>query len=186
MVERHRLRVVVGFAVLGLILCRAPAAHAAIGASATIQSQQLGPNSYEYSLKLTNTGDTPIGTFWYAWAPFYDLLPTAPTSIISPSGWTGINAPDYYGVASVQWKNTVTPLQPGQSLTGFKFDTSDPPNVINGPSIYGIPTREAYVYIGEPQTDPGAAFVATVATPEPGSLALLLLAAPVLVGRRRR
>jgi hypothetical protein len=38
-------------------------ASAAIGASATIQSTQLGPSSYEYSLTLRNTGTTPIGTF---------------------------------------------------------------------------------------------------------------------------
>ena len=76
---------------------------------------------YNYDVTVTNTGTTTIGTFWFAWIPGYDLLPHAPTSIASPTGWTGANAPDVFGVASVQWVNTTTPLQPGQTLAGLKF-----------------------------------------------------------------
>src|SRR5436309_542399 len=85
----------------------APAA-ASIIASGTISRQQLGPNSYEYTLSLTNMGDTPIGTLWHAWFPAYDQLSVHPTSITSPPGWTGVDAPDDFGVASVQWVNLAT------------------------------------------------------------------------------
>jgi hypothetical protein len=186
MSKRDRRRCVVVWA-LG-VLCLAAwggAARAAIGASATIQSAQLGPDSYEYSLTLTNTGTTPIGTFWYAWIPGYDLLPSAPTAIASPAGWTGINAPDFYGTASVQWVNTASPLQPGLSLSGFKFDTPDPPSAIGGISAFGLPVNYSYVYIGAPQTDPGAFLQPTTVTPEPGGLAFLALAGGIALGRRR-
>src|SRR5258706_349712 len=70
--------------VLGLVLWHIPA-YGAIGASATITPSQLGPSSYEYAMTLTNTGTTPIGTFWFAWFPGYDLLPHAPSAIKSPA-----------------------------------------------------------------------------------------------------
>ena len=191
MSERHIRRcvqrcVVVVWA-LG-VLCVAgwgSAARAASSASATIQSTQLGPGSSEYSLTLKNTGTTPIGTFWYAWIPGYDLLPSAPTNITSPAGWTGIDAPDYYGTASVQWVNTASPLLPGQSLSGFTFDTPDSPSVLGGDSIFGLPVNYSYVYIGAPQTDPGALLQPTTVTPEPAGCALLALAGLSLRRRRR-
>ena len=170
-------------AMLVMALWHLPA-QAAISASATISSQQLGPASYEYSMALTNTGTTPIGTYWYAWFPFYDLLPSAPTSIISPPGWTGTNAPDVFGVASARWVNTTTPLQPGQSLGGFKFDTPDSPATLAGTSFFGNPIQTSYVYIGAPQTDPGGVLIPSVVTPEPASAALLIVLPAALLMRR--
>lgn len=159
-------------------------ADAALSASATITRQQLGANSFEYSLTLTDTGTTPIGTFWVGWIPAYDLLPSAPTSIVSPTGWTGKNAPDVFGVASAQWVNPTSPLQPGHSLSGFTFDTPDS-NVTTGTSnFFGTPIDQSYVYIGAPETDPGFALVPTV-VPEPASLALLAAPAVLLLRRRR-
>jgi hypothetical protein len=171
------------FATVVLGMLGAPA-FAAIGASATIATQQIG-DSYRYSMTLTNTGDTPIGTFWFGWIPAYDLLPSHPTSIGSPAGWSGIDAPDSFGIASAQWVNTLTPLQPGNSLSGFVLDTPDAPTVMSGTSLLGLPTTESYVYIGDPETDPGFAFVPTAVTPEPTSLAVLL-AIPAVAGLRRR
>lgn len=159
-------------------------ARADLSASATITQQQLGPSDYHYSLTLTDTGTTPIGTFWFGWIPAYDLLPSAPTSITSPAGWTGQNAPDSFGVASAQWVNPASPLQPGQSLSGFTFDSPDA-NVTTGTSqFFGLPIRQSYVYIGAPETDPGFALRPTAVTPEPASLALLVPA--LLLVRRRR
>jgi hypothetical protein len=158
-----------------------------IGASATITSTQLGSNSYEYSLTLNNTGTTPIGTFWYAWIPNYNLLRSAPTQIFSPSGWTGTNAPEPFGVASAQWVNTLTPLQPGQSLSGFKFDTTEAPSSIFGTSnFFGYPVGYSYVYIGAPQTDPGALITPTVVTPEPTTFGLMLVGVAFTASRRPR
>jgi len=178
---------VFSLALLVAALWHAPA-FASINATETVTGAQIGPNSYEYSITLKNTGTTNIGTLWFAWTPFYDLLPTAPTSIISPPGWSGQNAPDFYGVASAQWVNTTTPLAPGQSLSGFKFDTTDPPSVIGGTSFYaGLPVTYSYVYIGQPQTDPGFPLSAPVSTPEPGAVALLLAgSAGVFIRRKRR
>lgn len=181
----HRLNGLWLIALLGLALDHS--ANAAISASATYTSQQLGPNSYEYSVKLKNTGTTPIGTLWLGWVPFYDLLPSAPTAITSPSGWTGVNAPDLFGTASVQWVNTTTPLAAGQTLGGFKFDTPDAPAAIGGTSFFaGFPVLESYVYIAGPQTDAGFALAPTVQTPEPTCLGLLLVTPSFLLMRRRR
>ena len=163
-------------------------AEGAIRASATLTSEQLGANSYQYSLTLTNNGTTPIGTYWFAWLPFYDLLPSEPTQIGSPTGWNGIPAPDYYGVASVQWVNTATPLQPGKSLSGFTFDSPDSPSVISGKSFFaGYPVETSYVYMGAPQApgDPGFSFTTATVVPEPTGIALLMPAA-LLLRRRRR
>jgi len=171
--------------VLGLTLVGG-VAWGAVGASATISSTPLGPNSYEYSLTLKNTGTTPIGTFWYGWVPLYDLLPSAPTQIFSPAGWSGNNVADYYGVASVQWVNTLTPLQPGQSLGGFKFDSPDTPAQLAGNSQFGLPVGYSYVYIGAPETDPGALLTPTVVTPEPGTVGVGLVGIALVAGRRRR
>lgn len=159
---------------------------AALSASSTITQQQLGPGDYRYTLTLTDTGSTPISTFWFGWIPAYDLLPHAPTNFASPTGWTGTDAPDVFGVASAQWVNTTTPLQPGHSLSGFAFDTPDA-NITTGTSaFFGLPIDETYVYIGAPETDPGFALTPTVvATPEPVSLGLLVMPAAALLIRRR-
>jgi hypothetical protein len=163
------------------------AAWGAIGASATISATQLGTNSYEYSLTLNNTGTTPISTFWYAWIPGYDLLPSAPTQIFSPAGWSATNAHEFYGVGSAQWVNLATPLQPNQSLGGFKFDSPDAPSAIFGASdFFGYPVGYSYVYMGAPQTDAGALITPTVVTPEPATIGIMLVAVAFAASRRRR
>ena len=159
-------------------------ANASISASATISSQQLGPGSYQYSLSLTNTGTTPIGTYWFGWIPGYDLLPNAPTSVSSPAGWTGGQVGDYYGVGSVQWVTNSSPLQPGHTLSGFQFTSPDSPSALNGTS-FGLPVKDSYVYIGAPETDPGFFFQPqTVSVPEPASLLSFTPAAALLICRR--
>ncbi len=172
-------------AVVVLFLCQS-FTHAAITASATLSSQQLGPNSYEYSLILNNTGTTPISTFWFAWEPFYDYLPSNPSSASAPAGWNGSPVADgFYGGYSVEWTTTTSPLAAGASLSGFKFDTSDPPSVINGisPQFPFRPVETSWVYQGLSQADPGYRFATTTVVPEP-SLALLLPLSLLL--RRRR
>jgi hypothetical protein len=164
-------------------------ARAALNGAETITAAQVGANSYEYSITLHNTGDTVISSLWFGWVPFYDLLPSAPTSISSPSGWTGINAPDFFGVASVQWSTASSPIAPGQSLSGFKFDSPDSPAVIGGTSFFaGFPVTESYVYAGPPvqSGSGGVGISAAVQTPEPGAIALLLAGPSILCLRRKR
>lgn len=180
-------RVLGGLAAALLLGVWQAAAFGDLSASATLTSQQLAPNSYEYDITLTDTGTTPIGTFWFSWIPGYDLLPSAPTSVSSPSGWTGVPMREGIGVDSVQWVNATSPLQPGQSLSGFKFDSPDSPAKISGvSSFFGLPVEESYVYIGAPETDPGFAFRAATVVPEPASLALLAGPATLLLRRTRR
>lgn len=158
------------------------AATAATSASGSLSSQQLGPNSYEYSLTLQNTGTTPIKTFWFGWIvyqPFgyiYDLLPSAPTTVISPSGWNGAGlndsgfSPGKYGI---EW-TSATGLAAGASLSGFKFDSPDNPTTIGTQTGFaGYPIRESWVYQGASQSDAGFEFTPSVTVPEPG-VALLL------------
>jgi hypothetical protein len=173
-------------AAVGVCMLHAPA-FGQISAKGTISSQQTGPNTYKYSLTLTDTGATPIGTFWFGWIPAYDLLPTAPLTITSPAGWTGVDAPDSFGVASAQWVNTTTPLQPGQTISGFAFTSTDSPAIIGGTSnFFGLPVEQSYVYAGAPEIGAAGVFVPATVTPEPVSLALLPLALGGLLVRRKR
>ncbi|HEY3838820.1 MAG TPA: hypothetical protein VGL72_19725 [Bryobacteraceae bacterium] len=56
--------------------------------SATYTITDLPGNTWQYSLTLTDTGTTNIGTFWFAWKPGQDYMPTVPGNISSPTGWT--------------------------------------------------------------------------------------------------
>jgi hypothetical protein len=164
-------------------------AQAVLNATESVAASQIGPNSYEYNITLHNSGDTNISSLWFGWVPFYDLLPSPPTSISSPSGWTGINAPDLFGTASAQFTTTTNPLTPGQTLSGFKFDSPDSPAIIGGTSFFaGYPVTEAYIYNGPPveSGSGGVGISGPVQTPEPGSLALLLFAPVASLLRRGR
>src|SRR5437588_3179346 len=45
---------------------------------------------YNYDITLNNTGTTTIGTFWFAWAPGVNYLPTKPISESNPAGWSAL------------------------------------------------------------------------------------------------
>jgi hypothetical protein len=168
------------------------AAMAGTSASGSLSSQQLGPNSYEYSLTLQNTGTTPIKTFWFGWIiyqPFgyvYDLLPNAPTAVTSPSGWTGAglnDSPFSPGKYGIEW-TSATGVAAGESMSGFKFDSPDNPTTIGTQTGFaGYPIRESWVYQGASQSDAGFEFTPAVLVPEPG--VALLLPMGLLLNRRR-
>ena len=67
--------------------------------------------------------------------------------------------------------------QAGQSLPGFNFSSTETPEQLLGLVPSGIgsgePITTSFVYIDAPFGDPGQQFVATAATPKPGSLMLL-------------
>jgi hypothetical protein len=189
-------RIGIGGCIVLCLLCAQPVL-AAIGASASITGeQQISPGTYEYSLSLTNNGDTPISTFWFGWIIYdlgftkyvYDLLPSMPTNVQSPSGWVGSGVQDgidgyYY---SAEWY-TGTPLQPGQTATGFKFDSPDSPDTINGPGWYfPYNARDSWVYqnIYSTPTGSGANSLLTPAVPEPALLGLVIPG--IFMLRRRR
>ncbi len=152
------------------------------GLSATVTySAELSPTTpglYDYSLTLNNTGTTTIGTLWFSWVPGGDFLKPAPTNALAPTGWTDNIFPNpATGGSSIRWVTSTDLLSAGQSLSGFSFDSIETPSQLLGtfPSGAGAgdPILTSFVYEAAPFGDPGHQLVATAATPEPGSLALL-------------
>jgi hypothetical protein len=167
-------------------------AHAdGISATATVTDALVSPGVYDYSITLNNTGTTTIGTFWFGWVPGAGLLSATPTSIIAPTGWTDqtTNA----GTA-VRWVTSSSLLAPGDSLSGFSFDSTETPAQMlldfTGTGVgSGDPETTSYVYIAAPLADPGYRFVAAVAesaTPEPSTMLLLLTGGGLVALFKRR
>lgn len=163
-----------------LVALTAPSFATGISATATYS---VSPDSgvaglYDYSLTLNNTGTTTIGTFWFAWLPGGDFLSPKPIGADNPAGWTNqifSNSTDTG--SSIRWVTTTDPLQAGQSLSGFDFQSSETPEQLLGSVASGTgagdPILTSFVYEGAAFADPGQQFVATTATPEPSSLLLL-------------
>jgi hypothetical protein len=137
-------------------------------ATATIANNQLGPNSFQYSLSLTDAGTTTIGTFWFSWVPGQDFMAVSPTSIVDPTGWTHIvtNFGSSDGFA-IQWTATSSAsyLQSGQTLTGFSFVSSSTPAQISGNSVFfpSTPVLTSFVYSQGPFSDGGVEFTVSPA-----------------------
>ena len=167
---------------------------AQIKATATMTSTQIGPSTWHYDLTLDDTGTTNIGTFWFSWVPNIDLMSSPATNIQSPIYWTGVDTTGAFpgDGHAVEW--TIDPslpyyLGPGSVVGGFGFDSAVPPSAFNGNSTLfsTLALTTSYVYIGAPETDPGAVFDATppAPTPEPASMSILGIGAGLLLMRRR-
>ena len=163
-------------------------------ASATYTVTQLSPTTWDYALTLTDTGTTPLGTFWFSWLPGQGYMNTAPISASGPAGWVavttnGTSAGDGF---SERWVDTVGVLNPGGSVSGFSFISATTPTELAGPSPFhgGIPELTADVFMGAPLVGPDAPFLVTLAataTPEPSSFVLILSAGGLLLrGNWRR
>ncbi len=151
-----------------------------ISATATLTDTQTASGAYNYTVNLTNTGTTTIGTFWVGWVPGAGFLPTVPTNISSPAGWTELSTNAGH---ALQYTTTSSLLAPGESLTGFDFTSTDSPaqllatypGTATGVGA-GDPDLTSFVYIGAPLKDPGEQIViaeaAPTVTPEPDSLVL--------------
>lgn len=165
----------------GAAACLSPLCFAdGLSATATYTATQVSPGLYDYQLTLNNTGTTTIGTFWFAWVPGAGFLTTRPSSVTNPTGWTDVQTNNG---AAIQWKTTTDLLGAGSSLSGFSFESTETPaelllNVAGSGPGAGQPVTTSFVYIGAPLADPGAslvpAAVAVAATPEPGSVLLML------------
>ena len=155
--------------------------QAGIVSMATFTDTQPTVSTYEYTITLTNTGTTTIGTFWFSWVPGAGFMSVAPTNVQSPAGWTDIltNAN-----SAIQWKTATNLLAPGSSVSGFMFDSTLSPAALEaafpGPGTgAGDPLATYFNYIAAPLADPGFQGVATPATsgtPEPATITLVGLA----------
>ncbi len=164
-------------------------ASASILATATYTDSLVSPGVYQYNLTLDNTGTTTVGTFWFAWIPGAGFMSATPSAITSPTGWSEI-VTDAGG--AIQWHTSTNLLAPGNTLSGFSFDSTETPaqlagTVPSGPGA-GDPITTSFVYIAAPLADPGKQFVPTPANtpvPEPSGLGPFLLGLGWLAARLR-
>ncbi len=172
-----------------LTLCGTAAKAQSPGASANLAAT----GSDAYSITLSNTGTTTIGTFWYAWTPGQDYMSVEPTNITSPAGWKDLitgsgNSTDGY---AIQWTATSSTsyLAAGNSLSGFSFDSTLPAVQLtadDSPFYPSTPVGTSVAYSGGPFSSAGDTFVVNT-VPEPSTFVLAAAAAGVwLMGRGRR
>ncbi|HEY7087452.1 MAG TPA: hypothetical protein VH518_05135 [Tepidisphaeraceae bacterium] len=175
----------------GLVLaCFSGQAFAVLNASATISTPQTSA-PFNYTITLHNTGDTNIGTFWFAWTATpasYDFLPTSPTNIGMPAGWIApishsLFPGDGYGIE--YYNVSGSPISAGGSQT-FTFTSNETPATINGPAFFpGNNVSTSFVYIGFPQSDAGFKFNVQV-VPEPTCVMLGSIGGLIGFAMRRR
>lgn len=147
-----------------------PSSAFAIGsvhASGQITGVQTG-SVYHYSLTLDNSGkvgDDAINTFWFAWVPGQNFLPSSPSNIQSPPGWVATvttgGSGDGYGI---QWRNVAgIALAIGEKFTQLSFDLTNAPVELAGNSLFhtNTPVGTSFVYSGAPLSGSSAQFVVT-------------------------
>jgi hypothetical protein len=134
----------------------------------TISSQQVSANNWLYTITLTDTGSTPIGSLWYAWTPdvspfFY--LPGTPTDISGTDGWTGSAVEN-----SIQYVDGVNgSLASGQSVD-LTYEASFSPTQLAAAPNSGLSVAYNGPIEGGPSTPDFT--ITPVATPEPSSVGL--------------
>jgi hypothetical protein len=170
----------------------AGSAHAqgTLAVTGQVTGTPAGGGLYDYTITLQNSAASTatVGTFWYGWVPGVFYLPTSPTSVTAPNGWT-CSTPSLGGIFSIEFvaSTSASYIQPGGSLN-FSFVSSDTPALIGGnsPAHPTTPTGTSFVYSAGPFSIPGQQFVVS-SVPEPSALALLVAGAGGLwVAARRR
>ena len=133
-------------------------------ADAIITSEAIDETTYHYAVTLNNAGTTTIGTFWFAWIPGPNYMPTVPMNIVSPAGWTASithNGPgDGYGIL---WMASATLMPAGGPSLTFEFDSATTPAEMAGIAVGhpGVPVLRSFVYIAGPTLDGGFQFDVT-------------------------
>jgi hypothetical protein len=119
---------------------------------------------FNYNITVTDTGTTPLGTFWFGWLPGENFLPSVPSSTSNPSGWTSsiMGAGNSLDGSSIQWvaQSAASDIAAGQSLSGFDFSSADSPTVLAGFSTQHPQSHAmtSFVYGGGPFSDGGFEF----------------------------
>jgi hypothetical protein len=105
-------------------------------------------------------------------------------SISAPSNWTAVqtDGPPPLDGYSIQWVAMAgDALTPGESLSGFTFDSALTPQELPGISTIhpGTPVLTSFTYSGAPFSDAGFSFVVTEAAanavPEPTTFLLFVI-----------
>jgi hypothetical protein len=126
----HRAKWTLLAAACAAILLVSLPARADLSAEGDILYAEVNASSYRYSLDLQNNGTTTIGTFWYSWVPGEDFLPSSPTNVVSPAGWTStITGGGSDNGYAIEW-TTSSPIAAGSVVSGFGFDSPDAPTVL--------------------------------------------------------
>jgi hypothetical protein len=164
---------------LALVAVFAAAAHAvSLSATGTYNYTEPSAGVYDYTITITNTGTSDIGTFWFAWVPGTGFLSAVPTDITSPTDWTDTVKPATAGKAGIEWTATTGDLDPGQSLTGFSFESTETPAELlldfTGTTGTGDPVTTSTIALsGTPAAGSDYSFVVEPA-PEPSTMLLTL------------
>ena len=164
----------------------AGSALAVTSASGFINYTQAG-DVFTYDITLRNTGTTNVGTFWYAWIPAEDYLPIAPSSIVSPSGWTFTQTHAGGSGYGLRWVATAgNSLTSGNSMSGFIFKTTTTPAELLGNSVFypNTPVGTSWVYENGPFSGGSQQFVVNP-VPEPAT-ALILVSGLALLKRKNK
>ena len=137
--------------VTGVLLWGMAPVFGQLAGTATISSAPDGAN-FDYTILLTNTGTTDIGTFWFAWTPpnqplEYDFLLSSPLSTSEPVGWVGLASPGFPGYSIEYYNLFGSPISPGQTGT-FLFTSSDTPSQLQGLSLGIFPITRSFIYVG--------------------------------------
>jgi hypothetical protein len=172
---------------LVVLVAVAASARAQLNGSATLVNTPVGGGQYSNTISIQNSGTTTIGTFWFAWIPGLDFLPSLPGNVTSPAGWSYqvVHSAGY----SIEWtaNSPASYLAAGGSLSGFGFASADSASVLsNLTPVYSRPyfTTESFFYSGAPLLGQSLDFIVNV-VPAPSGVALALVAGSFL-GRRRR
>jgi hypothetical protein len=133
-----------------VLLLSAPIAAQAQGSLvyATILEVQIGDDSYDYTITLVNDSQNAYDFFYFSYYPAssgISFLPSGPTSVSTPSGWSGqIIRYGGYGIVFQPLNNSSPPLLPNSSVV-FSFDSPDSPSIIAGNSLVDGYAPEARV-----------------------------------------
>ncbi len=179
------------FVVAVLSHCSAASAFAQLSATAVVSTSSSSA-PYSYTIDVHNTGNTNIGTFWFAWDANsdYNFLPSVPTNITAPAGWADpvshLFSGDGYGIEYYNLSGSpIAPARTGQ----FHFTSPDSSAALLGNAWYPpFKVTSSFIYAGTPLSGTPFNVVASVAVPEPASVFMSLsgLTCACLCCRRRR
>ncbi|HWD20120.1 MAG TPA: PEP-CTERM sorting domain-containing protein [Verrucomicrobiae bacterium] len=139
-------------------------------ASGTLAGTAGTGGLYNYTLTLTDTSSTTLGSLWYAWVPGSFFLPHAPSSVTTPSGWS--DSIVSFNGSSIQFtaNSPANELTLGQSVT-FGFSSQDSPATLAG-DFNGSPTGTSVAYSGNTLSGVSDTFV-VASVPEPSTWILI-------------